>query len=144
MARTVHVYIHDAGWEESKHQRASNGEFGSGGSGAGNGTGAAPDVATLKKRLAGAEHMLNEMHGNGNKTPAARETLAQQNKIKALKAEIAHHEGRALREEELLRGPTHSERKPMSSVTQTKKRSPEEQKLHEANLVKGPSKSERR
>jgi len=39
MTKTIHIHIHraktsDAGWDESKHKRADNGQFGSGGGGA--------------------------------------------------------------------------------------------------------------
>lgn len=37
MARHVHVHVHDDGFNESDHPRASNGKFGSGGGSAGGG-----------------------------------------------------------------------------------------------------------
>ncbi|CAN0620490.1 LPD3 domain-containing protein [Burkholderia multivorans] len=38
MAKHLHIYIHtrDAPWDESKHQRAANGQFGAGAAGGGN------------------------------------------------------------------------------------------------------------
>ncbi len=102
MSKTIHIHIHRApakdAWEESKHKRAANGQFGSGGGGAATKPAArkADNPQNVAIQLAARKNQLIELQAEMKTGKYSPEDVAElKNKEASLKRMIANYESKS-------------------------------------------------